>query len=252
MKKLSFLLLISLFTFQLLNAQCDADRHSALLVDHWLSCEMSDNPNIERGSSHWILYDFGYTYALNKSTFWNCNAYGNTEAGIRNYAVDFSNDGVNWIEFGEYELGQATASTFYEGEAGPDFDGLGARYILITALSTYESNCACLSEIRFETSGITVDVEDVNKLNLNLTLAPNPASDLVNLQIEGSEQSFDSEISILDQSGRLISTFDHTVIKGDSNIEISTNTLSSGNYMVKIRSAEGVLTRKLIIIKDHK
>lgn len=237
---------------QLLHSQCDADRHSALLVDNWLSCEMTENPNTERGTSHWIMYDFGHIYALNESTFWNCNSYGDTEAGIRNFIVDFSNDGVNWIEFGEYELARAEASTFYEGEAGPDFEGLGARYILITSLSSYESGCACLSEIRFETSGITVDLVEVNKLDLNMSLAPNPASNLVTLQIEGSENSFESEISVLDNTGRLISKFDHTVLKGDTNIEISTVAMQSGNYLVKVESEEGVLTRKLIIIQDHK
>ena len=252
MKKVSYLLFISLLSSQLLLAQCDADRHSALQVDNWLSCEMTENPNIERGSSHWIQYDFGHTYSLNESTFWNCNAYGNTGAGIRNYVVDFSNDGLTWTEFGEFELARAEASTFYEGETGPDFEGLTARYILITALSSYDSSCACLSEIRFETSGIISDLVEVNKLNLDMSLAPNPASNLVTLQIEGSENSFESKISVLDNTGRLISKFDHTIIKGDSNIEISTINMQSGNYLVKVQSADGVLTRKLIIIQDHK
>ena len=252
MKKLSVVLFISFITGHILLAQCDADRHSALHVDNWLSCEMSENPNIERGNSHWIMYDFGEVYELNASTFWNCNSYGNTEAGIQNYVVDFSNDGLNWIEFGEYNLTQASASSFYEGEAGPDFDGLGARYILITSLNSFGSNCACLSEVRFETSGITVGVTEVNNLDINLTLAPNPAIDLVNLQIEGSDNSFDSEISVLDQTGRLISKIDYKISKGNSNVELSTVDLQSGNYFVKIQSSEGIITRKLIIIKDHK
>lgn len=252
MKKFSLALFITLWTCQFIVAQCNSDRHSAMHTDSWISCDMSENPNPERGVSHWIMYDFGDFYELNQSTIWNCNGFENTEAGIRNYVVDYSNDGLSWNEVGEYELAQAAASTFYEGEDGPNFDGLAARYILITSLGSYASSCACLSEIRFETSGTTVDVAEINKLNIGLTLAPNPASDNVSLQVTDSENAFDAEISVLDQTGRLISKVDYKITKGDSNIELSTVDLHSGNYLVKIQSAEGIVTRKLIIIQDHK
>ena len=252
MYKLCLSIFSIIFSVPILIGQCDADRHSALLVDNWMSCDMTENPNLERGTSHWIMYDFGDTYALNASTIWNCNSFGNIDAGISTYVVDYSNDGINWIEFGQFDLAQANASSFYEGEAGPDFESLAAQYILITSLGTYGSSCACLSEIRFETSGLTTDVVEVNNLQLSLTLAPNPASELVTLQIEDVENSFDAEISVLDQTGRLISKLERNISKGSSQVELSTVDLQSGNYIVKIQSAEGIATRKLIIIQDHK
>jgi len=191
-------------------------------------------------------------YSLNASTIWNCNVYNQTDAGIQTYAVDFSLDGITWQEVGEYGLSQAEASTFYEGEAGPDFDGLEARYILISSLSEYGSDCACLSEVRFETSGIISDIVESNELEIGLTLAPNPASDLVQLSFNNEKNSFDSEITVLDQTGRLIKKFDQKIDKGVSTIDLSTSELATGNYLVKIQSNDGVLTRKLIVIQDHK
>ncbi len=241
-----------LFASNFLLGQCNADRHSAKITDQWMSCETSINPNIERGDSHWILYDFGESYVLNESTIWNCNAFGQTDSGIQNYAVDISADGTTWEEYGEYSLSQAVASTFYEGESGPNFEGLAARYVLITSLNEYGGSCACLSEIRFETSGIISNVIDVPSLDIAFTLAPNPASERVNLNIDNGQSGFDAEVSLLDHTGKLIKTFPQEIIKGTSSIEMSTIDLQSGNYLVKIQSAEGVLTRKLIVIQDHK
>lgn len=251
MKKLSFIFLI-LLASQLALSQCDKDRHSALQVDNWISCEMSENPNTERGNTHWIMYDFGNTYGLQNTTFWNCNSFGDTESGIQRFVVDYSNDGLSWSEFGEHELSMSEASTFYEGESGPNFEGLAARYILITSLNTFGSDCACLSEIRFETSGIISDVTEVNNLDLSAILAPNPASDLVELRIADVENSFEAEISLRDQTGRLISKLNQSIQKGETNIELTTAGLVSGNYLVKIQSVDGVVTRKLIIVQDHK
>ena len=252
MKKLLLISCITILSCNFLLAQCNADRHSAKITDQWMSCETSINPNTERGDSHWIMYDFGDDYALNASTIWNCNVYNQTDSGIQNYAVDISNDGETWLAQGEYELSQADASTFYEGEAGPNFNGLVARYVLITSLNGFGGDCACLSEIRFETSGIVSDVVDVPELNLDFEISPNPATDQVLLTILNDKSGFDAEISVLDQTGKLVQKFDQAIEKGNSNIEMNTSALASGNYVVKIQSKEGVLSRKLIIIKDHK
>ena len=41
------------------------------LEDSWQSCEISMNPNPERGESHWIMYDFGKVVKLEEVRFWN-------------------------------------------------------------------------------------------------------------------------------------------------------------------------------------
>jgi len=241
-----------IFTGNLLSAQCNADRHSAKITDQWMSCERSINPNVDRGESHWILYDFGEIYRLDASTIWNCNVYEQTNSGIESYVVDISSDGFTWEEHGEYNLTQADASTFYEGEAGPNFEGIAARYVLITSLSEYGGDCACLSEIRFETSGIVSDVEDLTELDLDFSLAPNPASTRVLLSINNDQENFDANISVLDQTGKLVHQFDHSISKGENKIDMSTAELPTGNYLVKIQSNDGALTRKLIVVQDHK
>ena len=251
MKKLFLISCLGFFAGNFLFAQCNADRHSAKITDQWMSCERQINPNSIRGNTHWILYDFGESYTLNASTIWNCNVFGQTNSGVQSYVVDISNDGENWDLLGQYTLQQAVASTFYEGEPGPDFNGIAARYVLITSLNEFGGDCACLSEIRFETSGITVAVNDVPELDLDFSLAPNPASDLVQLSINNDKPSFDAVISVLDQTGKLIKKYNQSITNGASRIEISTIDFLSGNYLVKIQSMDGVLTRKLIVVNDH-
>ena len=80
--------------------QCYMDRHSTCLDDAWLSCTTQMSPNPIRGESHWIMYDFKDVHILGQSQFWNINTPGNTEMGAREILIDYSNDGINWEEYG--------------------------------------------------------------------------------------------------------------------------------------------------------
>jgi len=55
MKKLFLISCLTIFVGNFLNAQCNADRHSAKITDQWMSCTKSMNPNINRGETHWIF-----------------------------------------------------------------------------------------------------------------------------------------------------------------------------------------------------
>ena len=99
-----------------INAQCYSDRHNTSLGEAWLSCSPSANPNPVRGISHWIMYDLGKTLRLGETHFWNVNIPGRTGAGIQNAVIDYSIDGSDWQEWGNFILEEAPASGFYEGE----------------------------------------------------------------------------------------------------------------------------------------
>jgi len=222
-------------------------------VDQWISCEKTVNPNPERENAHWIMYDFGESYKLNKSTIWNCNAYDQTDMGIRTMAVDISNDGINWQELGEYDLAEANASTFYEGVDGPDFEGKITRYVLITSILSYQTDCACLSEVRFETSGpATVGINELNELDVAAQLFPNPATTQTELMLLNENSSFEAMVQLLDINGQNIQTFQTTILKGANKMTFDLAGLVAGNYMISLQSDRGILNKKLIIITDNK
>ena len=133
MKKLLFILLaISISGLSL--SQCDG-AHSSLGDLSWLSCQGTENPNSFRTQEHWIMYDFGANYHLNESHFWNYNQSGETENGIATVAIDYSNDAQNWTWWGDLNLEEAPGSDYYYGEEGPNFEGLVAKYLLLSIVS---------------------------------------------------------------------------------------------------------------------
>ncbi len=129
------------------------DEHSTSTGNSWLSCTTSPNPNPSRGDSHWILYDFSEVYSLNETTMYNYNIAGSTGNGVKDFVVDYSLNGVDWTTLGSYQLPQAPGISSYSGILGPDLNGLAARYILITALTSWNNgSCAGFSEIIFDAS----------------------------------------------------------------------------------------------------
>ncbi len=134
------------------NEACSyTDEHSNTQNNSWLSCTPSENPNPQRGVSHWISYDFGQVYQINSAMLWNYNVVGNTGAGIRDFVLDYSIDGETWIELGSFQMPEASGANDYAGVVGAALNGIGAQYVLITILSTWDNGaCAGLSEISFE------------------------------------------------------------------------------------------------------
>ena len=143
--------ILALISFQMSWAQCDEDRHSTNIHESWLSCTQSNNPNSSRPNSHWIMYDLGQPTELYKSTIWNLNHPKYLNNGLQLVAFDYSTNGFNWTNFGNEVIPQAPGTSFYEGVDGPDFDGITARYVLLTGITNHGGDCYGLSEIRIYT-----------------------------------------------------------------------------------------------------
>ena len=142
------LLLMCFITANELPAQCEDSGN--YWNQSWTSCTISENPNPIRDNSHWILYEFHEPQYIIDSWVWNANREGESGLGFQNVVVDYSEDGENWIELGEFEFPRASESEDYEGFEGPKFERTAITKILLTVLSTHEEgNCASLAEIQF-------------------------------------------------------------------------------------------------------
>ncbi len=116
--------------------------------NNWLSCSITPNANPLRNDGHWIMYDLGERHELHQSQIWNYNVMNEVDKGFENVAVDYSDDGITWNEYGLYTWPLAPGDSGYSGFAGPDFQGTYARYILISCLDT-EPSCKGLGKVAF-------------------------------------------------------------------------------------------------------
>ncbi len=175
------IIVLTFFTIVQLNVNaqenCYQNSHSTMQDDVWLSCTASSNPNTIRGNSHWILYDLGFNYTITSTHFWNYNVGGQLGFGMKDIYVDYSLDGNNWTNAATFQLAQATGTSNYFGEIGPDLGGVNARYVLITAANNWGGSCTGLSEVRFnlgqqcataaEIIGLPATVSNLSPVNLS-------------------------------------------------------------------------------------
>lgn len=91
------------------------------------------------------------------------------------------------------------------------------------------------------------DANGVNELNLEgigVNVFPNPASDVVAIQVEGILRS-DLEVTLMDMSGRVVMTTN--VVQGSTIWHLDTRTIYSGEYIVSITDGTNTVQKKLLI-----
>jgi hypothetical protein len=169
------LLLPALILPAFIHAQCYPDRHNTSWNEAWISCEVRESPNPDRGSGHWILYDFGNTYRLGNLKLWNVNAPEYLEAGFKDFYIDCSQDGMEWNFLGQFTLSQASGKSIYEGEDVTTFGGDTARFVLFTAIDTWGDNCAGIAEAKFDVIEVISELQvyDAEEC-FDVSVYPNP------------------------------------------------------------------------------
>ncbi|MCF6295535.1 MAG: T9SS type A sorting domain-containing protein [Flavobacteriaceae bacterium] len=242
-KKLIYIIIFSL-SFQFMNAQCYPDRHSTTWFDGWVSCETSINPNSVYGETHWIMYDFGYIYALTTSKLWNANEPNNLDYGIKDYTIDYSLDGNTWSYLGNFTLNQANGLSNFEGEDGPDFDNVSARYLLITPTSNYGGDCFGFSELKIELGDPTDTIDE--EIGFNALVFPNPFDTDLNIKIVTLFQDKPITYALYDILGRVITENVIEDVSVINFIDLNKSNLSSGVYIFKIEQNNKQKTFKLI------
>ncbi len=222
--------------------QCFMDQHSTNWNDGWLSCNPSPSPNAIRGNSHWILYNLGFKYALGQSHFWNHNEADALGNGVKTIIADVSLNGIDWTEWKRFDLSMASGQPIYEGEDGPDFEKIPARYLLLTAVDNYGGKCVGFSEMKIDVD-ILSQTQDENSC-LTVSAFPNPFTQQLYVNVSG-KCSQNTSIYLEDLMGRQV-TKTQWATGQQNTITIQTSELTAGVYFVRINSDEGSMAYKII------
>lgn len=201
---------------------------------------MAQNPNPERGEGHWIHYDLGGIYRLGMVHAWNTNDVNHLDRGMRDVVIDYSTDGENWTELGEYIFPQASGSSIYEGFEAADFAHEEVRYIVITSLSNWGAECYGLSEMRFEVIDYVSSVSEAGGINecFEVDIFPNPHVDRFTAVINstcGDPISY----RIIDGTGRELQRGEIRQSAGRNELQFSEN-LAPGVYHLVVQQGENV------------
>jgi hypothetical protein len=142
-----------------------------------------------------VTYDLGARFDLAAMRVWNYNEAGQTNRGIQNMTVSFSNDGTTFRDTQSVTLDAASGASDYAG-ADYAFSGLeiGYRYIKFGVSSNLGSTFATgLSEVRFNTT--TAELTPVS-VSVNQTANGGASFALTNIVNDGGMGGFDDERSI--------------------------------------------------------
>ena len=232
-----------------MSAQQFPDRHSTNITDSWTSCVATENPNKVREESHWIMYDFGNEYTLQETILWNINGYEHTDKGTQELVIDYSIDGQDWTELAYHTMAEGPASSFYQGEEGPNFGGVNARYVIITSLSNYgHETCHGLSEVRFQaTIATTTDTEELIADN-SLTVSPNPFNDLTTITLSDMESGSYS-YSVTDVAGKVVLNGTVEVSADKVILPLNMANQTSGSYIFRLQYGALTLSKKLQLMR---
>jgi hypothetical protein len=122
------------------------DGHSTVDTHMWLSAFDGPQPA-------WIQYEFDGVHALHEMWVWNYNCLLEPIVGFgfKDVSIEYSTNGTDWTVLSDTEFAQATGQDRYTHNTTVKFDGIGARYVRLTAASNWGGASApCgLSEVRF-------------------------------------------------------------------------------------------------------
>jgi hypothetical protein len=127
--------------------------------------------------------------------------------------------------------GLAAAAGMTKGSAGTTF---GFRVRAICA-DGWNSTWSSEASVHF------VGIDDVEGADAQVSLQPNPATELVNLHIEGLEGK--AMVSVISVDGRQLQRFE----TADNDLGIDVSNMAAGTYFVRVQTAEWTAVRKLIV-----
>lgn len=167
---------------------------------------------------------------------WTYNIIPGGTSGMRVQFDGSASSGANdyYWDFGDGNTTNGTALPVHNYA----ISGLFYRVTLVVT-----NICGDTDTMAFRLNEIGID--ELERLNNNLSLYPNPARDVVHIQIKDSHE--DHRIEIISANGRRIYSELLKSEFGEFNHSIDLRKYSRGFYIIKIHSTSGVLRRRIVL-----
>jgi hypothetical protein len=194
------------------------------------------------------MYDLKHMHRLDRTYVWNYNDVNNLNYGIQEVAIDYSVDGSNWINLGQYTLAMADGTPTYQGESGPNLGGIEARYVLMTALSNHGGDCYALGEIRIEAEEINVAVKETDNVYrcLDVDIFPNPIKDDAVIYFQ-SDCKGDITYQLINMQGKIVLNGKIlSDVTQNGQVPLNINGITAGEYFLEFKNEEETIRKPVI------
>jgi hypothetical protein len=126
-------------------------------------------------------------------------------------------------------------NSFYPYAVGPTFYGNAEDRVVnsINETTTIYDGTLGITEVEFK--------------NIDISIFPNPASDLIAIQL-GTLLATDMIVELFDISGKLVNS--SKINKGSTISYFDVQSVYEGTYLIKISSKEHTVTRKILVKRD--
>lgn len=174
----------------------------------------------------------------NTLTFWAkaCDATYGAEKFKVGISTGNTTSNVTLLSAGTITIPSSISWVQYTYTVPASFDGQSVYFSI---------NCVSEDQFGFAVDDFKVTTTAVASTESfftnNFSIYPNPANNVLNLSVKNG--LFVNEIAMVDINGRTVKTVANTL---DSEIEINVSDLTSGVYLLNVKTDEGVATSKFV------
>jgi L-lactate utilization protein LutB len=157
-------------------------------------------------------------------------------------------------------VGRALLGGVYSGSAGSvpttitDGQTITKSFTYTVPATSNKANMKAVAILIDQTTGEIVNANDValsasgiSELTAEeLSVYPNPASDLVNVSFDANNADY--SVALMDLQGRVVSSKELTNANGAQEVSFATSNIAKGSYIVVV-SSNGAKTTKTVVIK---
>ncbi len=199
---------------------------------------------------------FLYQYPSNSTAYYfdyfNFQAFNNMPQKVN---FNFSEPGVYTIKFFVEKRNGGSAGQYWgfynpfivNSHWGPVWGGRGdnptsrdtiaARYMTVIVSDNYVGN-----------NPVITNIEDyATESEVSVNTYPNPANDVLNLDIRGMEGITD--ITITDATGKVVRTYSENLLFNETTLTYNVANFAQGIYFINVRNNDTIITKKFIVTK---
>jgi hypothetical protein len=214
-------------------------------------------PHIDSARGEMPGTTFLYQYPSNSTAYYfdyfNFGAFRNMPQKIQ---FNFTQPGTYTIKFTVEERVESTGGQtwgFYNpyvvnGAYGPLWGGRGDTYTGKKTIASRNMTVIVGEAGSTPSTPIVTNIDNyANNTVPTVTTFPNPARDLLNLNISGMEGN--TRITITDATGKLVRVYEENLLGNDATLTYDIATFSQGIYFINVYNNETILTNKFIVTK---